>query len=106
MSKDINFSAPFILDTIFRDAPSGELERGLERKAEFGVLWEDVISIQSYPYDDKEVWESNQGPKFYLTLREQGTHLCLGEFKKMFNLWKKYRLKYFNYEEDGQNPED
>jgi hypothetical protein len=110
--KKIDYSAPFIIDTIFKDPPrldeeSGQMIPGTEeRVAQLAVLWEDVISIQSYPYNDADIWPQNTGPKFYMTLAHQGTHLCLGKFKEMFNLWKACRVKYFNLESDGQDFRD
>jgi hypothetical protein len=109
MAKEINYSAPFILDTVFKEASSrdpvtGEAQGPIEeRKGELAIMWDDIISLQSYPYDDKEVWNIHQGPKFFISLSEQGTHLCMGEFKKMFALWKAFKLKY--YALDGQDTE-
>lgn len=112
MGKPINYVAPFILDTIFKhpggvdpitSEPTGDLK---EVKAELAVLWDDILSVQSYPYDGMTTWEKFNGDKFYLTLNNQGTHLCLGNFKQMFKLWRDYRIKYYSDEDDGQDSED
>lgn len=111
MAKEINYSEPFIIDTVFKDPPklnehTGEMEGGgTERCAQLAVLWEDIISIQSYPFSDTGLWNEYKGPKFYLTLVNQGTHLCLGSFKDMFKYWKECRNKHFKLK-DGQDSDD
>jgi hypothetical protein len=103
--KKINYSEPFILDTIFKHAKEEEDGPQIyERLAQLAVTWEDIISIQSYPYDDAE-WEQYKGEKFYITLREQGTQLCMGKFKQMFTYWKTFRKKYYYLEENGPDTE-
>lgn len=105
--KKINYSEPFILETVFKhvkEDPSGEAQT-YERVAQLAITWEDIISLQSYPYDDSD-WEEHKGEKFYITLREQGTQLCLGKFKQMFAFWKTFRRRYYYLEENGPDTED
>ncbi len=89
MAKEIDYDFPVVLDTVFKE------ENGTEVKATLAVVWDDIISLQSYPFERRGHWVDNAGPKFYLTLREQGTQLCIGSFKDMLEYWKNFRKQYY-----------
>jgi hypothetical protein len=99
----MDYTMPFLLDTVFKEEPkvnelTGKVVPGKERKAAIAAEWGSIGSLQEYPYQEAE-WEEYPGPKFYIFLYEQGSHLCLGDFKTMFNHWKKY-LKWLDTNEE------
>lgn len=83
------FNEPFLIDTVFKVEGIVSQETQ-EYKAELACCWEDILSLQSYPYEDS-TWQKFPGPKFYMTLYEQGSQLCIGNFKTMFKFWKQFK---------------
>ncbi len=96
---EIDYDLPILLDVVFKEAIIDEETQkeipGEEIKASLGIIWNDICSIQTYPFEARGHWEKYPGPKFYITLSEQGTHLCLGNFKDMFAYWKQFRKTYY-----------
>lgn len=84
----INFNDPLEVTQIFRIAtPEGKtVEHAI--KVYFG--WEDVKSIESYPYPDN--WESYRGPKYYIVLQgAPDPKLVLGDMNTIVALWSAFR---------------
>lgn len=100
MSKEIDYDVPFVLDAVFREPATEEQQDagerfGEERQEEVAALWFDIIGLRSYPFPDEGHWDRFAGPKFIITIREQGNFVVLGEFKHMLKLWKEYCKKYY-----------
>jgi hypothetical protein len=98
--KTFNYQAPFLIDTVFRDPPEVAPEARRVWKQELAGLWDNVVSLQTYPFMEEEDWlEYKDAPKFLITLNGMGTFVALGSFKETFKLWKDYVKEYY-YGED------
>lgn len=94
--EERDYVIPVELPIIWKTTSDPKAEELSEYKAWLAVLWHDIISIQTYPYPDG-VWVKFPGEKFYITIYQQGTHICHGSYKEMMATWKYFRKTYMPY---------
>lgn len=92
--EDRDYTIPVELPIVWRTPEPSDGKQ--EFKAWMAVLWHDIVSIQTYPYSDS-VWEVFRGDKFYITIYQQGTHICHGNYKEMIKAWQYFRKTYMPY---------
>lgn len=100
MSK-YKYDEPLLLLMISK-GEEGTTEEKQELCQTIAILWEDIVEVTTYPYDDDYYWIKHAGPKFYITSRYSGPLLVLGEFKEFIKLWTNY-IKQTNGEDIDHN---
>lgn len=91
----INYDEPFRLDVLFKAPPDGLSQKIKIYKQDMGALWDDIVSVRTYPFFDEQWGEYSEAEKFFITMKFEGTFVCVGEFRKMYNLWKDFRREYY-----------
>jgi len=85
-----NFNDPLETTTIFR---MQDQEGWKEFGGRFSFVWEDIKSLEEYPYIDD--WLEYKGPKYWVELHDNPTpKLILGDYQNMFTYWRMFRNKY------------
>jgi hypothetical protein len=113
IDRNYNFNDPLKLTIIFREPifKEGELdttqleEMGIqvavsnktreydEYAGSISILWEDVLSIKTYPYKDE--WKKFKGEKFYIAVEGQGPeYLVYGSTEQILAYWAMFRNRY------------
>lgn len=108
--EQVNYLVPFQAKTIFKSTPKpentnpeydeilaraqGEDNSPKEYSSIIAAEWADVAGMQSYPYEDDDIWDKfSKSPKFYLILRSiSGPFLIEGDFNYWLACWSYYKL--------------
>lgn len=109
MKHKINYNDPVGLQEIFRyrekDSEFSEIH---ELSMTVWVGWEDIKSIEEYPYED--TWQRFPGPKYSVRLQgHDGARLVLGDIDELLDCWREFRNLYPLYsdkDEDNGMAED
>ena len=72
----------------------GEDNTPQEYSSILAAEWKDVVGMQSYPYEDANIWDKfSKTPKFYLILHNiPGPFLVEGDFKYWLACWSHFKL--------------
>lgn len=97
--EDIDYNKPVEVPIIWKmEALIGDhaAPTMVEYKADLAVLWHDIVGLQTYPYPDTG-WDKFKGEKFYVTIYQQGNHICFGDYKYMLKCWSYFRRNIMPY---------
>jgi len=110
MKHKINYNDPVGLQEIFRyKEKDNEFAEIHELTMTAWVGWEDIKSIEEYPYEDS--WVTFPGPKYSVRLQgHDGARLILGDINEILDCWREFRNLYplftINEEEEDGMAED